>query len=98
MLIQINIHDSSYLLPIFYTSTEVKYDYTFNVNHTHDSSLTFNNPSLLAFAPKQHQQAKIFKNNLIPNIVLFLKFPFRVPAHGTNTHRLNRRSVVIKRL
>ena len=30
MLIQINIHDSSYLLPIFYTSTEVKYFCTFN--------------------------------------------------------------------
>ena len=35
MLIQINIHDS-YVLPFFHTSTEVKYDYTFNINHTHN--------------------------------------------------------------
>jgi len=39
MLIQINIHDSSYLLPIFHTSTEVKYFYTFNVNHKHNMFL-----------------------------------------------------------
>ena len=83
--------------PFFHTSTEVKYDYTFNINHTHVSLLTLNNPSLFAFAPKQ-QQAKIFKNNLFPNTILFLKFPFRVPAHGTNTHPLNKRSVIIKRL
>jgi len=28
-------YDSSYPLPIYHTSTEVKYLYTFNINHTH---------------------------------------------------------------
>ena len=38
MLIQINIHDS-YLLPIFHTSTEVKYDYTLNINNVFPHSI-----------------------------------------------------------
>ena len=28
-------YDSSYSLPIYHTSTEVKYFYTFNINHTY---------------------------------------------------------------
>ena len=48
-------YDSSHSLPIYHTSTEVKYFYTFNINHTHNMFFSFHtlsNFSLSTFAPK----------------------------------------------
>ena len=48
-------YDPSYLLPIYHTSTEVKYFYTFNINRTHN--IFFHSiPLTISLCPHLHQK------------------------------------------
>jgi len=48
-------YDSTYSLPTYHTSTEVKYFYTFNINHTHN--IFFHSIHLeISLCPHLHQK------------------------------------------